>query len=220
MTVLIHKKFWLYSLLILSGLIILWSIGIWWYASSLETPSYKVIAQKQGYEIRLYDSVLVAEVTVKDTGYEGLNDGFRQLAGFIFGKNQKSQNIQMTTPVTDIPSQTIAMTSPVLDQPRQGGRSIRFSMPKKWTKETLPKPLNKNIKFIRQPPVKKAVQRFMLLSTSNMAKRKEIAKRFLETLKKDKLRHKGDITFAFYNPPYTPFFLRRNEVMVTLKDNN
>lgn len=232
---------------------IIWSIGIWWYAAHIETPSYIVTESIQipvetkteyipitdedndaeltdsetpkyrmlkntgDYELRQYDPILVAQVKVQDRN--GMNNGFSQLAEFIFGGNQSQQSVKMTTPVMDQPGQSIKMTTPVIDQPvGVGERVITFTMPEKWTRETLPVPNNQNVQIVEWPAQTKAVLRFKILNNDNQSVRQEATDRLLAALEADGISHQGDVTFAFYNPPWTPFFLRRNEVMVTVSE--
>ena len=208
---------WGWLLLVVLAGFIVWSVGIWWYAGYIESPKYIVTEKKSAYELRQYDPILVAQVTVSDSN--GMNNGFSQLAGFIFGGNTAQQSVKMTTPVMDQPSTPIKMTTPVIDQPAGAGeRVITFTMPDKWTKETLPVPNNKNVKIIEWPSETKAVLRFTIVDNNNQDARDAAADKLLTALEKDGISHQGDITFAFYNPPWTPFFLRRNEVMVTVLD--
>jgi len=103
----------------------------------------------------------------------------------------------------------------VIDQPTTTGRTMTFTIPEKWTKETLPKPNNPNVKIAQWPAETKAARRFISFRDTAKNREKQTAK-LVQALKADNVEHEGDITFAFYNPPWTPFFLRRNEVMVTL----
>ena len=196
------KMYLLSTLLLLLAGYLIWGMGIWWYANHIETPNYKVLTKASGYEIRKYDPILVAQVTVDNQN--GMNNGFRQLAGFIFGGNTTQKSVEMT--------------SPVIDQPVAAGeRVITFTMPEKWTKETLPIPDNPNVRIVEWPVETKAVLRFQIRNNDNQDVRQKAADKLLAALEKDGIAHQGDITFAFYNPPWTPFFLRRNEVMVTVK---
>ena len=118
-------------------------------------------------EIRRYAPVLVAEVLVEGGGMrEALGSGFRQIAGFIFGKNVApgssssgaSEKVAMTSPVTLEPagaapaSAKIAMTSPVAAEMAGGGAyKVSFVMPSKYTRETLPTPLNEAVKIVEKP---------------------------------------------------------------------
>lgn len=98
-----------------------------------------------------------------------LNDGFRQLAGYIFGGNTSKSSIAMTVPVMDTTktSESIAMTAPVMDTVTTSGKHIvAFTMPSKYTLETLPKPSNANIRFRIVEKYRKAVRRYSWYATS------------------------------------------------------
>lgn len=182
-----------------------------------ETPKYRILKNTGDYELRQYDPILVAQVKVRDQN--GMNNGFSQLAGFIFGGNTTAQSVEMTTPVMDQPGQAIKMTTPVIDQPAAPGeRIITFAMPEKWTRDTLPTPNNANVKIIEWSAQTKAVLRFKTVNNDNFSVRQAATEKLLAALEKDGITHENDVTFAFYNPPWTPFFLRRNEVMVTIGD--
>lgn len=104
-----HWIFWIFVVLFL--IITFWSVGIWWYAKSIETPAYTVVKKYEHFEIREYEPILVAQVQE-----QGLNNGFMLLADYIFGDNSLQSSISMTTPVIDSEkSQPIAMTTPVID---------------------------------------------------------------------------------------------------------
>ncbi len=209
---------WGWVLIVLLIVSVVWAVGIWWYAAALETPGYRVLEKNSEYEIREYDPILVAQVEVSTAGESGINEGFMQLAGFIFGDNKSKESVAMTTPVLDQPSQNIAMTTPVLDAPGKNKRTVTFTIPEKWDKDTLPIPNNQNIQIVEWPAQKKAVRRFIIWNGNDTVGRKQVEAALLAALEKEGIEHEADVTFAFYNPPWTPFFLRRNEVMVTLPD--
>ncbi len=140
------------------------------------------------------------------------------LAGYIFWGNTTKQSIAMTAPVIDINtvSEKIAMTVPVIDITEGNDTHIvQFSMPKKYTLETLPKPNDTNISFIKIPKTTKAVLRYTGWATEWEVKAK---KELLSTyLKRDELTQVGEMISAQYNPPLSFPFLRRNEIMVEVK---
>lgn len=211
-------SWWLILGLVVLAALVVWSVGVWYYAKKLETPNYTVTNQADGYEVRQYDPILVIQTTVQGDATGGMNKGFMVLAGYIFGGNQSRQSVAMTTPVLDQPlNQNIAMTTPVLDQSQNNERVVTFTVPEKWTKEALPIPNDDRVNIVEWPAETKAVKRFMTLSTFGQSARDKASTQLLEVLERDGVAHEGDVTFAFYNPPWTPFFLRRNEVMVTIK---
>ena len=118
---------------------------------SIKTPTYTVITRSKTIETRNYKPMLTATVSVSGDRKTAINNGFRQLAGFIFGDNQQqhqSKKIAMTAPVIQQP-ESITMTAPVLQQGNTKNRSwdITFVMPKQYNQDTLPKPNNPAIKI-------------------------------------------------------------------------
>ena len=145
---------------------------------------------------------------------EAISKGFRILADYIFGNNAPRQKINMTAPVTQQQGEKIAMTAPVIQQASDHGGQwkVRFVMPAEYTLETLPHPNNSQIEVLSIPAKRYAVIRFSGLAG------KESLKKHLEKLvkytKETNLKTLGAPIFAFYNPPWTLPFLRRNEVMM------
>lgn len=215
----LSKISWLWWIVIVVfAVFVLWSLISFFYVKTLENPRYTVEKYIDDIEIRQYEPMIVAQVSEKKPGQEGLNSGFSALADYIFGNNTAGSGISMTTPVIDTKnkSESISMTTPVIDIKNNEDRTIVFTMPSKWTIESIPKPNNPNVELVQWPAEKKAVLSFFLFQFENQSTRKNAENNLLEILKKNNISHKGDITFAFYNPPFTPFFLRRNEVMVTV----
>ena len=120
----------------------------------------------------------------------------------------------MTAPVTQAMSEKIAMTAPVMQQEFDGRWKVRFVMPKKYTLETLPKPNSKEVVLVTVPARRFAVIRFSgLTSNENIKKHTEKLKAYILA---QNLKPMGGPLFAFYNPPWTLPFLRRNEVMIEI----
>jgi SOUL heme-binding protein len=204
--------------LILVIALIIWIIGTLLVIRWLEEPVYTVVEKREGYEIREYASYIVAEVEVEWDMGTATNAGFRQLAGYIFGGNTAKSSIAMTAPVMDTTktSESIAMTVPVMDTLSSSGKHIiAFTMPSKYTLESLPKPSNANIRFRVVAQSRKAVLRYSWYATPD---RVEAQKRLLtEILSRDGYKTKWEITSAQYNPPLSFPPLRRNEVMVDIE---
>lgn len=186
-------------------------------------PSWTKISSDGPVDIRRYDPLIAAEVTVTGERYSAINDGFRILADYIFGNNEPAQKIAMTAPVTQqadnskADSTKIAMTAPVTQQAAGGDNgswSVRFVMPAEYTIDTLPRPRDPRIKIIQEPAHKVAAIRFSgFNSDSNLQKHQKI---LTDWLTAQKLKPVGDPVYAFYNPPWTPPFLKRNEIMVRI----
>ena len=161
-------------LYIVIGIIVLWSV--WGYFSSrLENTEYSVLSSKNGYEIRLYPAHIVAQTVVKGSYREALNQGFRIVAGYIFGGNTKKQSIAMTAPVIEktSTSESIAMTAPVMATVEGESHTIAFGMPKSYTLETLPIPTDSRVQIVTIPEKKMAVIRFSWGRTDSRVQEKK-----------------------------------------------
>jgi hypothetical protein len=187
---------------------------------------------------------LLAEVEVAGEREKAINQGFRILAGYIFGGNTVKQKIAMTTPVTQTDAQTsvqsdvqtagptnmkIAMTTPVtqtavgavaaeapVGEVTAGQRwRVTFMMPSEFTMESLPTPNDKRIKFVIEPGKKLAAIKFDGLSTvSNLTNHRTQLEAFV---KERSLKTSGAYTVAYYNDPFTLPWNRRNEWWVAVE---
>ena len=167
----------------------------------VEQLNYEVLKKINDIEIRHYDSFIIAKV-------DGYGDrGFNILFNFISGKNTATSEIAMTAPVI---SQEIAMTSPVLSE----RESIAFVMPSKYSLNTLPKPIDKRIKIIEIPERIIAALKFSGRWTTSLFNKK--SQQLLTSLNKEKIKVKGVVFTMRYSSPFTPWFLRRNEVAVEI----
>jgi len=193
----------------------LWSL--WGYFSSrVEHTDYNVIQKMPDYEIREYPAHIVAQTTVKGTYREALNLGFRIVAGYIFGGNTKKQSIAMTAPVTaqrDI-LEKISMTAPVLATTQGDSHIISFGMPRSYTLETLPKPLDPRVEIAPIPLKRLAALKFSWSRADARVKIMEI--KLLSALARDKVEVAGSPVYAGYNAPWTPPWMVRNEIMVEI----
>jgi len=183
---------------------------------AIEEPEFISIEKKDAFEIREYQSKLIAQVLVTGTFDSASNKGFRLLADFIFGNNKTnegSKKIDMTAPViTHDASERIEMTAPVISEETERGWYISFNMPKQYTKETLPVPNNPEVKIIDVPK-----EKFAVITFSGLVREKKYAEMLNllnEEMKKRNLEPKGPPILARYNPPWTLPFLRRNELML------
>lgn len=185
-----------------------------------EEPKYTVLEKEPPFEIRVYAPMIVAEVQVEGDLDGASSQGFRLIASYIFGQNQVSEKIAMTTPVTvvdqSVKSAKIAMTAPVGIESNAGKWMVSFVMPAEYTMETIPKPMNPQVQLRQIPAVKKAVINF-----SGFYNDQKVAEKTLELeqwIKSKNLQSAGAPNFARYNPPWTLPFMRRNEVMINLRD--
>lgn len=192
-----------------------------------EEPNYTVLSQMDDFELRRYDKQLVAQTLVSGDQDSASREGFKVLADYIFGNNTAatggSSKISMTAPVTmqpnnkksDSESQKIAMTAPVSMQQDDGKWRVQFTMPSKYTMQTLPKPNNPNITITEVP-----AQTYGVIKFSGLAGSKKVATKTEELqswMQTQNLTITGEPELARYNPPWTLPFLRRNEVMIAYK---
>ena len=134
----------------------------WDIREGTEEPRYTVLAAPNSLEIRQYGPRIAAETAIAgDDQSAALNEGFRRLAGYIFGANRAKTKIEMTVPVAQQKSETIAMTAPVGQARGADGKwVVRFFMPAEWTMETLPVPENPAVALVQVPGETMAVLRF------------------------------------------------------------
>ena len=114
-------------------------LSVWSCAMAIDEPSYTVVRSAEAFEVRRYEPYLVAETIVSTTAGEAGNQGFRILAGYIFGGNKGARKIEMTAPAAQSPAK-IAMTTPVAQSASAAGYAIQFAMPREWTLQSLPEP--------------------------------------------------------------------------------
>lgn len=208
-----------------AAVVVVGIVGAWMAAGylpvrNIETPKYDVIQQGKGYEIRQYHGYIVAEVTVSGNYRESINKGFGKVAGYIFGDNTAADSIAMTAPVLHekkTGSAKIAMTAPVLHEKDKisDTYTVAFVMPGEYTLETLPKPKQSDVRLRAVPPLKYAAIRFRGFAREKTVERK--TDRLLEALKNDNVSTSGEPFTAQYHPPWTPPFMRRNEVLIALQ---
>jgi len=168
---------------------------------AIEEPKYTLVKSDGKIEIREYQSYLVAETFISGSKMnEASNAGFRKLFKYISGNNRTNTDIAMTAPVTQL---------------RSGNAwTVSFIMPESWTMETLPIPNDPRVKLQPIP-----ARRVLAITFSGTASDEAIGKR-TDELRRYARDHKlttiGEPVLAFYNPPWTLPWFRRNEVMLEL----
>ena len=183
---------------------------------TVEEPHYISRALTGNVEIRRYGRRIAAQTTVTGDRERALNAGFRKLAAYIFGGNQRRAEIAMTAPVSQQGgSQEIAMTAPVSQQGNaEKGWTIRFFMPSEWTLETLPEPDDADVDLVSVPPETVAVIGFT--GDRGPAAVAQQTADLLDTLAANGIEPVGEPIAWFYDPPWTLPFRRRNEVVVPI----
>ncbi|MBB3949788.1 SOUL family heme-binding protein [Aureimonas jatrophae] len=175
-------------------------------ADHAEEPDYDVVRKDGDIEIRDYDAMVVAE-TVK-TGYheKARRRGFETLYDYIAANNRSGKKIAMTVPVLQQLSESAGRTK---------GWAVRFVMPKKYTKASLPTP-NANDITLQDVPARRLVAvRFNGNFSASLASKKLMS--LYNYVADENLKQKGDPIYAFYNAPWTPGFLRRNEILIEVE---
>ncbi|WP_238981102.1 SOUL family heme-binding protein [Williamsia herbipolensis] len=184
-----------------------------------EEPSHTTKKLTDTVEVRRYEPRIAAETTVQGSDEEkARSDGFRRLAGYIFGGNQGSEKVAMTAPVSQgaAKGEKIAMTAPVSTSADASGWVIRFFMPSKWTMATLPSPNDDRVRLVEVPAESVAAVRFSGSRSpeSVAAKTKEL----LDVLSANGVATADEPVSWFYDPPWTVPFRRRNEVVVPINE--
>ena len=184
--------------------------------TATEQPRYTVVDHIGSLEIRRYDPRIAAEAVVRGEERQALEEGFRLVAGYIFGDNAASASIAMTAPVAQTGAgQSIAMTAPVAQEPSKDGWRIQFFMPAAYTMATLPRPKDARVHLIELPAQTYAV---IVFSGGWSAARVDGQReRLTSALRGTSYRIAGPTQAWFYDPPWTPPFLRRNEVAVLVE---
>lgn len=189
-----------------------------------EQPRYEVLRSYEGFELRRYMPYLVAEVVVTGDFQAVGNQAFEILAGYINGKNLRTEAMAMTAPVTQSPvtspGEQIAMTAPVT-QTLQGSVPdtyvFSFMMPATYTLNTLPRPTDTRISLRQIDGRLMAARTYSGTWATHRYKQNEAS--LLQAVQAAGLQPVSAPIFARYNSPFTLWFLRRNEVLVEIRSD-
>ena len=165
--------------------------------AATETPDYKVVRADGKFEIRDYPALTVATTPL---GGADMNGSFMKLFRFISGGNDGAQKI--------------AMTAPVLIDTTKNPRTMSFIMPKTAVEQGVPKPVGDGVVLGEIGAARMAVWRFGGGRTT--ANEQAAITQLMAWLAEQKLVAKGEPFFAYYDPPWTPLFMRRNEVLIRI----
>lgn len=195
-----------------------------WTAMATEEPKFEVIERTGAFELRRYAPMILAETWVSGSLGDGSSEGFRRIAGYIFGKNKsrasdESEKIAMTVPVTMQPgvAQKIDMTVPVTTEAGSaeaaaGRWRMHFVMPSRYTMQTLPVPLDPSVSLREVAEQRVAVRVFSGFVTEDRVR--EETGLLLAWMKARSLEPIASPQLARYNPPWSVPFMRRNEILV------
>jgi hypothetical protein len=161
---------------------------------------YTVLKKFDGFEIRKYPSLYVATTKLSSSGYDGnSSEGFRKVAGFIFGANDKNQKIAMTSPVIMDMKDSVEMS---------------FIMPSTITPKNVPTPSNSAVQLKYREEQVVAILSFGGWANSSKIAIKE--KELIALLKENNISFDGDVSYLGYNPPYQ-VINRKNEISIQVK---
>ena len=187
-------------------------------AVAIEEVSYTVIEQNGAIELRQYSPHIVAETTVEGTFEKVGNEGFRRLADYINGENRTKQSISMTAPVSqEKQSEKIAMTAPVGQEKSGASWRITFVMPAEYSLDTLPEPIDSRIEMKQEHGRLMAAVRYS--GTWSRKRYEENKARLLAWIEERGFKQTAEPVWARYNPPFMPWFLRRNEILIPVDTN-
>ena len=182
---------------------------------AIEQPEYELLEQEGAVELRRYAPHIVAETLVDADFARAGNEGFRRLADYIFGNNRSRQKMAMTAPVAQAASEKIAMTAPV-NMHREGETyRITFMMPSAYTLETLPEPVDDRVVLRQEPAQLVAALRYS--GRWSHDRYEEHTRRLLSWIAQRGWEVAGEPILARYDPPFKPWFLRRNEVLISVR---
>ncbi len=198
----------------LLGSLVLSACSVFGVRSGTEEPAHSVAGRLGDVEIRQYAPRLAAETTVPGDATAARGEGFRRLAGYIFGGNQGRTRIEMTAPVAQS-GERIAMTAPVAQASDGAGWTIRFFLPANLTDP--PRPNDDRVRVVPVTAETIAVLRFSGVATEAAIASQRAS--LLKTLASTQWRSIGEPATWFYDPPWTLPPLRRNEIAVPVRDS-
>lgn len=169
--------------------------------SNIEKQKYRVVKKETAFEIRYYPPAVFATIKSSAKSYRELvNSGFRKIAGYIFGNNEASAKIAMTTPVhMDINNKESSMS---------------FVMPSKYDLDKLPRPVDERVDLHESTAEYVAAIEFG--GFANDAKINKYAAILKNALKEKGISTKGNARYLGYNPPFQ-LFGRKNEIIITIQ---
>ncbi len=183
-----------------------------------EQQPYELVRRYPDFELRSYPSHVVAQVNISGSFSDAGNRAFRALFGYISGDNRSKKSVAMTAPVIQsVAGEKIAMTAPVVQRPGSdaGEYVVAFVLPKEMTIETAPAPANSEVEIRSVAAGLAAAVTFSgRWSESSYEDRRA---RLLDAVRSAGLHPTSPARFARFDPPFKPWFLRRNEVVVDVK---
>ena len=170
-------------------------------AQAVEEPDYELLRQDGDFELRAYGATLVAENVVNGEFEEAGNRAFRALFKYIDGNNREQREI--------------AMTAPVKQEKKDNRWRITFLMPAEYTLETLPEPNDPRVRLTEESGRLMVAVKYS--GTWSEEGYEENRAPLEEYIHKRGLTKTGEPVWARYDPPFMPWFLRRNEVLIPIE---
>jgi effector-binding domain-containing protein len=184
-------------------------------AMAIEEAAYTVIKKDTHFEIRDYAPHIIAETVVQGNLKDAGDTAFKKLFRYISGDNRSRDKVSMTAPVSQKPGgKKIEMTAPVAQQRDKESWVVSFMMPTSYTIKTLPEPEDNEI-TLRQVPARRmaAIRYSGFWSEEGYLRHKAELESWINKMG---LTVVGVPIWARYNPPFMPWFLRRNEVLIPI----
>lgn len=186
-----------------------------------DEPEYKVLKEYDKFEIRKYESYVIAEIEVEQNFENAGDSAFQPLFKYISGNNISKDEMEMTIPVnlsrSNSKVEKLEMTTPVSQSAtnnEQRSYKVSFVLPLNYTIDDAPIPIDPRVKIRKVPEKIMAVLEYS--GTWSKENYNENEKQLFSELKKENIRPVGQPVFARYNPPFWPWFLRRNEVQIEI----
>ncbi|MEF8821536.1 MAG: heme-binding protein [Halovenus sp.] len=198
------------ALLVGGGVFLAGWIGWGLYSARTAKPvPYERLQRLDGIELRRYPELTLAETTAPNQ-----TTAFRRLFRYISGANRSSESISMTAPVETQGGTTIPMTAPVRSDSDGSEDAVRmaFYLPPEYSPETAPEPTDSTVELVTEPPKTVAVDQFSWYAPAWRVRRHE--RTLLSTLEREDIEPRGEPSLLRYNDPWTPPFMRRNEVEI------
>ncbi len=191
-------------------------IGSTTLAMAIEEPVYEVVRKFNDVEIRQYAPYVVAEILVDAPADKAGGQAFPILAGYIFGNNNGATKLPMTAPVI----QTRALgpfepATPSASRSADYGHVVQFILPKGVSPESSPVPKDERVHVRDVAPLRVAA--IVYSGTWSTRNYEEHLTKLKAILAEKGISWQGEAVYARYNPPFTPWFLRRNEIWLALR---
>ena len=174
-----------------------------------EEQQYDVVIRYPGFEVRRYPEHVVAEIEVRGSFEAAGNAAFRPLASYIGGANESNAGIAMTAPVVQ---RAPAVGSATVTESDDGAHVIAFVLPASLATTGAPAPADPRVR-VRVVPEEQAAVAQYTGRWSEHAYRKHVDQ-LVEAMAEVGLEPAGPPRFARFDPPWKPWFARRNEVAI------